>query len=153
MHKDPAGEEADGACKWYPLAETVPTEGHIEKKEETLTSQNEHQQPQKHWIAQIQHCPRQCRKTDPTSPENQGVQTDISTRHTRSEETPPLPPVVLGTEQEVDQEDCRSGGGEEHQEETDEEEAEHVVNLAGPDGCHNEEELDENGCEGEEAGD
>ena len=59
--------------------------------------------------------------------------------------------VVLGAEQEVDEEDGDGGAGDDHEAVAEEEEAEHVVDFAEPHVVHDEVELDEDGAKGEDA--
>lgn len=59
--------------------------------------------------------------------------------------------VVLGAEQEIDEEHGDGGGGDDHDGVAEEEEAEHVVHLAEPHVVHDEVELHEDGAEGEDA--
>lgn len=68
-----------------------------------------------------------------------------------TQEGSPLPVVVLGAEQEVDEQHGDGGAGEDRDQVAEEEEAEHVVDLAEPDVVEDEEELDEDGAEGEDA--
>lgn len=62
-----------------------------------------------------------------------------------------MPAVVFRAEQEVHQQNCCGGSGDDHEPVAEEQEAEHVVDLAGPDGRHDEVEFDENCGKGEEA--
>lgn len=58
--------------------------------------------------------------------------------------------IVLCAEQEVDEQHGDGGAGQDHDQVAEEKEAEHVVELAEPDVVEDEEELDEDGAEGED---
>ena len=61
------------------------------------------------------------------------------------------PVVVFGTELEIAQDDRDLGARDDQDAKHDEEEAEDVVVLVQPDGREDEEELDEDGAEGQDA--
>lgn len=58
-----------------------------------------------------------------------------------------MPPVVLGTKEEIYKQYGRGCGGDDHQAIADKEEAEHIVDLASPQGGHDEIQLDKDGAE------
>jgi len=62
-----------------------------------------------------------------------------------------MTPPILRAQQEIRQQDCCCGRCQDHETVADEEEAEHVVEFAGPDAGHDEVEFDEDGAEGEDA--
>lgn len=59
--------------------------------------------------------------------------------------------VVLGAEEEVNEQHGDGGAGENHDQVAEEEEAKHVVDLAEPDVVEDEEKLDEDSAEREDA--
>ena len=67
------------------------------------------------------------------------------------EERAPLPRVVLVAQLEIRQHDGHLGACDDEDEQHEREEAEDVVEALQPDGGHDEEELDEDGAEGEDA--
>lgn len=62
-----------------------------------------------------------------------------------------MPPVVLGAKEEVYQQDCCGSGSDDHQSVAQEQKPEHVIDLVGPERCHDEVQLHENGAEREDA--
>lgn len=121
-------------------------------QEQEPTSQNEHNEGDQRRIAHIEHRPRQSTKADPCRPENERIHKYISPGHTCTHKCAPVPPVVLCTQQEIHQQDSGSRRGNNHQAVAEEQEPEHVVDLVGPEGGHNEVQLDKNGTEGENSG-
>ena len=63
-----------------------------------------------------------------------------------------MPSVLLRAEEPVDHEDCDGSTGDDEENVREEEEAEHIVDLAKPDGRHDEVELDEDGSKGKNTG-
>lgn len=58
--------------------------------------------------------------------------------------------IVLGAEEEIDEEDRDGGASDNHDAVAEEQEAEHVVHFAKPHVVHDEVEFDEDGAEGED---
>lgn len=116
-----------------------------------LTGEDKHQEADQCTIPQIQHPAHQPAQMQLRGPVRDRMQEDVERAGAGGQERAPVPVVVLGAEQEVDEEDCDRGGRGDHEAVAEEEEAEHVVHLAEPDGAHDEVELDEDGAEGEEA--
>lgn len=113
-----------------------------------LTSKNEKQKANQRTIPHIQNTTHQTAQTQFRHPISHRVQEDIERACASCQKGAPLPMVVLGTQQVVDEEHGHGGGGDDHESVTEEEEAEHVVDFAEPDAAHDEVELDEDGAEG-----
>lgn len=73
----------------------------------------------------------------------------VEGREPAGQEAAPPPVVILSTEVEVAEEDGGLGAGDDQDDVHQEQEPVHVVNLRGPDGVENEEELDEDAAERE----
>ena len=70
----------------------------------------------------------------------------------RHEEGPPPPVIVLGAELEIDHDDADLRAGHDQDDEYEKEESEEIVELVFVDGGEDEEQLDEAGAEGQDAG-
>jgi hypothetical protein len=97
-----------------------------------LTRQDEYQESHQRRVTNVKDSTRQAPEANPCRPEAKCVEEDITPCHSSTKESPPLPAVVLGAEQKVYKKDSGTSGGDDHETITDEEEAEHVVDFAGP---------------------
>lgn len=79
------------------------------------------------------------------------VDEEIDGGEARGDEASPPPVVVLGTEVEVAEENGGLRAGDDENEKHEEEKSEHVVRGAGPNGTHDEVELNEDAAEGQNA--
>lgn len=116
------------------------------------TSQNKHNEGDQRRIAHIEHGSSQPTKAHTRGPENQRVDEHVSTGHTGTDKCPPVPPVVLGAQQEIHQQHSRGRRGDNHQAVTEEQETEHVIDLVGPQRCHDKVQLNKDGAEWKNAG-
>lgn len=102
------------------------------------TSQNEDNKANQCRVAHVEHCTRQAAEADAGGPEDEGIQEDVATSHTRTGKGTPVPPVVLGAKQEVYKQDSGGCRSDDHQTVAQEQESKHVVNLVGPERGHDE---------------
>ena len=118
-----------------------------------LTSKNKEQERNQRAVPNVQYTPRQATQPQLRDPVDKRVSEDVECRCASCHERSPVPMVILTAEQEVYHQDGDCGACDDHETVAEEEEAEHVVDLAEPDGGHDEVELDEDGSEGEDADD
>ena len=128
------------------------TKMHREKERNIHTGHDKHNESNQGRITNIQNCPREPTKADSSRPEEERVEENIATCHTGSGKCAPVPSVILGAEQEIHEQHGRGGRGDDHQTIADEQEAEHVVDLVGPERGHDEIEFHENGSKGKKTG-
>ena len=128
------------------------TKMHREKEGNIHTGHDKHNESNQGRITNIQNCPREPTKADSSRPEEERVEENITTCHTGSGKCAPVPSVILGAEQEIHEQHGRGGRGDDHQTIADEQEAEHVVDLVGPERGHDEIEFHENGSKGKKTG-
>lgn len=100
------------------------------------TSQNKDNESNQCGIAHIQHGPRDPPKADSSCPEQQSVEEHVAAGHASTAKCPPMPLVVLATEQEVDQQHGRCSSCDDHQSVAQEQESKHVIDLVRPQRCH-----------------
>lgn len=116
-----------------------------------LTCQYEKEETQQCTITHIQDPTCEISEAQVSNPVEHCIRKYISSAGASSPERPPLPVVVLAAEQKVYEQYSHGGAGDNHDTVAKEEEAEHIVNSAGPDATHDEVKLDNDSTEGQDA--
>lgn len=79
-----------------------------------LTGQNEEEEAYQCTIPNVKHGRSKAAEADPSNPVDECICKNISSRGSRGRERPPLPVVVLATEEKVHKENSHRGASEDH---------------------------------------